>query len=57
VIFDPDVYPVNFALIDGRISEELFREEHELAFEQMNKQTPTASDSLAPSETSPETAE
>jgi formate dehydrogenase gamma subunit len=57
VIFDPDVYPVNFALIDGRISEELFREEHELAFEQMNKQTPIASDSLAPSETSPETAE
>jgi len=57
VIFDPDVYPVNFALIDGRISEELFREEHELAFEQMNKQTSTASDNLAPSETSPETAE
>src|SRR5690349_15999049 len=57
VIFDPDVYPVNFALIDGRISEELFREEHELAFEQMNRQNPTASDRLAPSETSPETAE
>jgi len=57
VIFDPDVYPVNFALIDGRISEELFREDHELAFEQMNKQTPTASDSLVPSETLPETAE
>ena len=57
VIFDPDVYPVNFALIDGRISEELFREEHELAFEQMNKQTPTASDSLVPSEISPEPAE
>ena len=37
VIFDPDVYPLNFALIDGRISEELFREEHELPFEQMNK--------------------
>jgi formate dehydrogenase gamma subunit len=57
VIFDPDVYPVNFALIDGRVSEELFREEHELAFEQMNKQTPAASDSLVPSETLPETAE
>jgi formate dehydrogenase gamma subunit len=57
VIFDPDVYPVNFALIDGRISEELFREEHELAFEQMNEQSPTLSDSLVPSETSPETAE
>jgi len=36
VIFDPDVYPVNFAFIDGRMSEELYREEHELAFEEMN---------------------
>ena len=35
VIFDPDVYPVNFAFIDGRVSEELFKEEHELAFEQI----------------------
>src|SRR5438128_12030226 len=35
VIFDPDVYPVNFAFIDGRISEELYKEEHELAFEQI----------------------
>jgi formate dehydrogenase gamma subunit len=34
VIFDPDVYPVNFAFIDGRVSEELFKEEHELAYEQ-----------------------
>jgi formate dehydrogenase gamma subunit len=38
VVFDPDVYPVNFAFIDGRMSEELYREEHELAFEQMNAQ-------------------
>src|SRR5262249_56272866 len=37
VIFDPDVYPVNFAFIDGRMSENLFKEEHELAFEQMNE--------------------
>src|ERR1041385_589202 len=44
VIFDPDVYPVNFAFIDGRVSEELYREEHELAFEEMNK--PTASQKL-----------
>jgi formate dehydrogenase gamma subunit len=40
VIFDPDVYPVNFAFIDGRVSEELYREEHELAYEQMNAQLP-----------------
>jgi len=57
VIFDPDVYPVNFALIDGRVSEELYREEHELAFEQMNKQPQTETKSPAPIETSPETAE
>jgi cytochrome b subunit of formate dehydrogenase len=33
VIFDPDVYPVNWAFYDGRISEDAFREEHELAYE------------------------
>jgi formate dehydrogenase gamma subunit len=38
VIFDPDVYPVNFAFIDGRVSEESFKAEHELAYEQMKKQ-------------------
>jgi cytochrome b subunit of formate dehydrogenase len=37
VIFDPDVYPVNFAFLDGRVSEELFQEEHELAYEQLKK--------------------
>ena len=38
VIFDPDVYPVNFALIDGRVSEEFYKEEHELAYEQMQEE-------------------
>jgi formate dehydrogenase gamma subunit len=38
VIFDPDVYPVNLAFVDGRVSEELYREEHELAYEQLRKQ-------------------
>src|SRR6266542_3891558 len=42
VIFDPDVYPVNFAFIDGRVSEESYKEEHELAYEQMKKQTEEA---------------
>ena len=37
VIFDPDVYPVNFAFLDGRVSEESYKEEHELAYEQMNQ--------------------
>ena len=38
VIFDPDVYPVNFAFLDGRVSEEHYREEHELAYEAGNKE-------------------
>ena len=38
VIFDPDVYPVNFAFLDGRVSEESYKEEHELAYEQLQKQ-------------------
>jgi formate dehydrogenase gamma subunit len=45
VIFDPDVYPLNFAFLDGRMSEELFKEEHELAYEEMMEKTgesPTA---------------
>lgn len=37
VIFDPDVYPINFAFLDGRVSEESFKEEHELAYEEMIK--------------------
>ncbi|MGH9873870.1 MAG: cytochrome b/b6 domain-containing protein, partial [Pyrinomonadaceae bacterium] len=28
VLFDPDVYPVNFALVDGRVSEDWYKEEH-----------------------------
>jgi formate dehydrogenase gamma subunit len=39
VIFDPDVYPVNFAFLDGRVSEEQYREEHELAYEESQKAT------------------
>ncbi len=35
VIFDPDVYPVNWAFYDGNISEELYKEEHRLAYDQM----------------------
>jgi len=42
VIFDPDVYPVNFAFLDGRVSEELYREEHELAYEESRKEAQPA---------------
>jgi cytochrome b subunit of formate dehydrogenase len=37
VIFDPDVYPVNFAFLDGRVSEDLYREEHEMAYDEMQE--------------------
>lgn len=44
VIFDPDVYPVNFAFLDGRVSEEHYREEHELAYEDSLKETQETQD-------------
>jgi cytochrome b subunit of formate dehydrogenase len=34
VIFDPDVYPLNWALVDGRVSARIYEEEHALAYEQ-----------------------
>ena len=39
VIFDPDVYPVNFAFVDGRVSEEYYHEEHELDYDRLTSQT------------------
>jgi len=33
VIFDPDVYPMNWAWFDGKVSEEQFEEEHPMAHE------------------------
>ena len=44
VIFDPDVYPVNFAFLDGRVSEEHYREEHELAYEETHQEVPETPD-------------
>jgi cytochrome b subunit of formate dehydrogenase len=35
VIFDPDVYPINWAWLDGLVSEKHFREEHPLAYEKV----------------------
>ena len=37
VIFDPDVYPINWALYDGKMREGQFRHEHEAAWEEMQK--------------------
>lgn len=47
VIFDPDVYPVNWAFYDGQVSEELYKEEHELAYERL-QQTEEAIDESTP---------
>jgi hypothetical protein len=46
MIFDADVYPVNFAFIDGRVSEELYHEEHELDFERIQEQ-PRSEEAIA----------
>src|SRR5688572_10694672 len=37
VMFDPDVYPINWAFLDGRMSEEAYREEHGLDYERMKE--------------------
>ena len=37
VIFDPDVYPLNFAMVDGRVSEHHYKEEHELDYERITR--------------------
>src|ERR1041385_9047166 len=42
VVFDPDIYPVNFAFYDGKVSEELYREEHELAYERLKEEAKRA---------------
>jgi cytochrome b subunit of formate dehydrogenase len=48
VIFDPDVYPVNLAFVDGRVSEKYYQEEHELDYDQLKSGKPQ----LAPEEES-----
>jgi cytochrome b subunit of formate dehydrogenase len=44
VIFDPDVYPINWSWWDGMMSEKHFREEHPLACEQMMAETSAVSE-------------
>jgi len=41
VIFDPDVYPLNFALVDGKVSEDVYREEHELDYDRLKQNEST----------------
>lgn len=35
VVFDPDVYPLNWAVVDGKVSEEYYKAEHELDYERV----------------------
>lgn len=37
VVFDPDIYPLNWAVADGLVSEDYYREEHELDYERMKR--------------------
>lgn len=41
VIFDPDVYPMNFAWLDGRMGEEQYDQEHGAHYEEMKKRSGT----------------
>ena len=44
VMFDPDVYPINWAWWDGFVSEEHFRREHPLAYEHTMQEEPSQRD-------------
>jgi formate dehydrogenase gamma subunit len=53
VIFDPDVYPVNLAFYDGRVSEAQYREEHPLDVERaigLGEEAPAGELAEAPEE-------
>jgi cytochrome b subunit of formate dehydrogenase len=38
VIFDPDVYPMSFSWLDGKMTPEQYEHEHGLAFQEMEKE-------------------
>ncbi|HEU4520908.1 MAG TPA: cytochrome b/b6 domain-containing protein, partial [Thermoanaerobaculia bacterium] len=38
VIFDPDVYPMNFAWFDGKMREEQYHHEHALHYDELKKE-------------------
>jgi hypothetical protein len=48
VIFDPDVYPINWAWYDGKMSLDHFREEHPLDFDTLR--TVTVEEEEAPAD-------
>ncbi|HYX69109.1 MAG TPA: cytochrome b/b6 domain-containing protein [Terriglobales bacterium] len=50
VIFDPDVYPVNWAFWDGRMSVEHYQEEHPLAWEETAQEERVGTSAAEPEE-------
>ncbi len=44
VMFDPDVYPMNWSWLDGRMREEQYRHEHGAAWEEMKSAPPEEKD-------------
>jgi formate dehydrogenase gamma subunit len=52
VIFDPDVYPINFAFYDGKVSDEHYKEEHALAYQELKDAEKAAEDQRAVAEES-----
>ncbi|MCM3873785.1 MAG: cytochrome b/b6 domain-containing protein [Pyrinomonadaceae bacterium] len=57
VIFDPDVYPINLAFLDGRVSEELYKEEHELDYDRIKESERLEAELAASKEAEPLAAE
>jgi cytochrome b subunit of formate dehydrogenase len=53
VIFSPDVYPMNWTWLTGRISEDLLRHEHPRERERLRQQEERARDAAASAEESP----
>jgi formate dehydrogenase gamma subunit len=53
VIFDPDVYPINLAFLDGRVSEESYQEEHELDYDRIKESERVAAELTAGKEAGP----
>jgi formate dehydrogenase gamma subunit len=47
VIFDPDVYPINFAFWDGKMSDEHYRHEHPLHYAELRRDEAAAEEAAA----------
>ncbi len=57
VIFDPDVYPINLAFLDGRVSEEFYKEEHGLDYDRIKESERIGTELAAGDEVEPPAGE